>query len=149
VSASDISVALESAQFGFTEVKLGLIPAVISPFVIERIGSANAYRFFLTGERFGSSVAASIGLVQETVATEEQLNARVEQLADDIAANSPAAVARCKQLIQRVSSMGYLHPETRGFVTGEIASIRVSKEGQEGLSAFFEKRSPNWVITKQ
>ncbi len=133
VAASDISVALESAQFGFTEVKLGLIPAVISPFVIERIGTGNAYRYFLTGERFGSKEAAAIGLVQETVATEQQLDARVEQIAAEVAANSPAAVARCKKLIQAVSKMSYLEDSTRRFVAGEIAGIRVSAEGQEGL----------------
>ncbi len=144
VAASDIAVALESAQFGFTEVKLGLIPAVISPFVIEKIGRGNASRYFLTGERFGALEAVQNGLVHEVVATEELLNARVEKMAADIVSNSPAAVARCKKLIQAVGSMSYNDPSTRLFVAGEIAGIRVSAEGQEGLSAFFEKRKPKW-----
>ena len=130
--------------FFFCQVKLGLIPAVISPFVIEKIGRGNASRYFLTGERFGALEAVQHGLINESVATEEILNARVEKLASEIVANSPAAVSRCKKLIQSVGSMSYNDDATKRFVASEIASIRVSPEGQEGLSAFFEKRKPKW-----
>jgi methylglutaconyl-CoA hydratase len=117
---------------------------VISPFVIEKIGRGNASRYFLTGERFGALEAVQHGLINESVATEEILNARVEKLASEIVANSPAAVSRCKKLIQSVGSMSYNDDATKRFVASEIASIRVSPEGQEGLSAFFEKRKPKW-----
>jgi methylglutaconyl-CoA hydratase len=144
VAASDISVGVEKANFGFTEVKLGLIPAVISPFVIDRIGNANAYRYFLTGERFNAVTAKEIGLLQEVVASEEELDARVDIMAKEICENSPQAVTLCKKLIQGVQNKSYFESTTRAYLANEIASIRVSSEGQEGLSAFLGKRKPAW-----
>ena len=165
---TDLAVGVDGAFFGFTEVKLGLIPAVISPFVMERIGRTNAQRYFLTGERFQTDVAVKIGLpfffplcfmhslffvtltlvvaglLHERVETVDALDERVEQLAKDICDNSPQAVRLCKQLIQNVNGRNYFDPETRSFLANEIASIRVSEEGQEGLSAFLGKRTPSW-----
>ena len=144
VAASDIAVGVEGSLFGFTEVKLGLIPAVISPFVIARIGRTAAQRYFLTGERFDVDAALAIGLLHERVADNKALDARVESLAEEICNNSPHAVKLCKKLIQNVSGSDYFDPETRRSLANEIASIRVSEEGQEGLTAFLGKRQPSW-----
>lgn len=144
VAASDVAVGVRDAQFGFTEVKLGLIPAVISPFVMDRIGRSHCYRYFLTGERFDASRAREMGLLQEVVSSVEELDQRVEQIARDVASNSPLAVQRCKQLVKNVSRMSYDDAETRQHLAREIADIRVSQQGQEGLAAFLGKRKPSW-----
>lgn len=146
VAASDIAIGVKGSLFGFTEVKLGLIPAAISPFVMDRIGRANCSRLFLTGERFNDEVAASIGLLHERVDNSEQLDARVDAIVSQILDSSPAAVGRAKKLIESVAQMDYNDKETRMFLANEIASIRVSKEGQEGLKSFLEKRKPSWTV---
>jgi methylglutaconyl-CoA hydratase len=142
VAACDIAVAVADAVFGFSEVRLGLIPAVISPFVIERIDVTAARRYMLTGDRFDGAVAAQIGLVAETAPDVATLDERITGLAASIAESGPAAVAACKRLIADVATRppGELLDET----ARRIAAIRVSAEGQEGLAAFLEKRPPSW-----
>src|SRR6056297_1337336 len=103
VSCCDIAIASEGAKFGLTEVRLGLIPATIAPFVIARIGASAARRFMLTGERFGAGTALAIGLVNEICAT-ENLDTQLEAVIEDLLASAPGAVAECKQLIRRVQS---------------------------------------------
>jgi methylglutaconyl-CoA hydratase len=146
VSACDMAFAVSSAKFGFTEVKLGLIPAVISPFVMEKIGANNASRYFLTGERFSANDAKQIGLITQTFEDEGSLDAAVDQILTEIEGNSPQAVQRCKSLIQHVKHKDVMEPSTKAFVAHEIADIRVSSEGQEGLQSFLNKRKPSWIL---
>lgn len=144
ISCCDIAVAADQAKFGLTEVRLGLIPATIAPFVIARIGAANARRYMLTGERFDAQEANAIGLVHETCAA-EGLDARVESITGALLASGPSAVAECKQLIRRVRTFEGPESELDAITAEWIARLRVGEEGQEGLRAFLEKRSPNWT----
>jgi len=148
VAACDFALALDTAKLGFTEVGLGLIPAVISPFCIGKIGAVHASRYFLTGERFSAEEAQRIGLVTQVHKTIEELDAAVEKITAVIANNSPAAVRAAKQLVKDVTQKGLTldKEETKQFVTKGIASIRVSKEGQAGLHAFLNKQKAPWVI---
>ncbi|HKL53807.1 MAG TPA: enoyl-CoA hydratase-related protein [Wenzhouxiangellaceae bacterium] len=143
VSCCDIAIASEGAKFGLTEVRLGLIPATIAPFVIARIGASAARRFMLTGERFDTDTARAIGLVEETCAAEE-LDAQVESIATALLASGPQAVAECKQLIRRVATFDGPAGELDAITAECIARLRVGDEGQEGLRAFLEKRTPKW-----
>jgi len=141
VSACDIVIADEEAQFGFPEVRLGLIPAVISTFVLPRIGARAARRYFLTGERFGAAEAKAIGLVHE-VTRPDLLDGRIEEIIRDLLRGGPNALTAAKQLIRDVAVL----PRDAAIEQAirSIAEIRVSPEAQEGLSAFLEKRKPNW-----
>lgn len=132
-------------MFGFTEVKLGLIPAVISPFVISKIGSANARRYFLTGERFSAAQALQMGLLNGSHETEEGMDQEIEQILTDIRGAGPVAVQTAKKLITAVTNMSVDDPATKKFVCSQIAGIRVSEEGQNGLSAFLTKQKPSWT----
>jgi len=133
VACSDIVVAHTETVFGFTEVRLGIIPAVISPFVLPRIG-AHARRYFLTGERFGAEVALRIGLVSEVAG--DDLDERAEEVVGSILAAGPEAVRAAKELVR---------DRPGGQATAEIAAARrTSPEGQDGLRAFLEKRTPAW-----
>jgi methylglutaconyl-CoA hydratase len=133
VACADAAVASPDAVFGFTEVRLGIIPAVISPFVLPRIGSA-ARRYFLTGERFGPEVALRIGLVSEIA---ENAGERAEQIVGDIVAGGPVAVREAKKLVRE---------RPAGIDTAHIAAARrTSDEGQDGLRAFLDRRSPGWL----
>jgi methylglutaconyl-CoA hydratase len=133
VACSDIVVASPDATFGFTEVRLGIIPAVISPFVLPKIG-AHARRYFLTGERFGAEVALRIGLVHEIA---DDPAARIEELAGEILRGGPEAIRAAKRLIRE-------RPD--GIETARIAAQRrTSDEGQEGLRAFLDKRRASFV----
>ena len=119
--------------FGFTEVRLGIIPAVISPFVLPKIGSA-ARRYFLTGERFGAEVALRIGLVHEVAVDTESA---VASIVDAVLAGGPEAVREAKRLVRERPS---------GIETAQIAAARrTSDEGQDGLRAFLDKRPPGWT----
>ncbi len=144
IAACDMAFATTTAKFAFTEVKLGLVPAVISPFVMEKIGKANCSRFFLTGERFSADDAKRIGLLQDHFPTEKELDDAVDKICTEIASNGPTAVKICKQLIQTVASMDVLNPTTKAYVTGVIAGVRISQEGQAGLNAFLKKEKPAW-----
>ncbi len=138
----DIVVATEETIFGFTEVKLGIIPAVISPFVLAKIGASHARALFLTGERFDAAQARRIGLVHDVVKSDE-LDAAVERRLAEIRSAAPTAVAAAKRLMRRVLEATY--DETRAITTQAIADQRISDEGQEGLRAFLERRKPKFA----
>jgi len=143
VATSDISVATENAQFGFTEVKLGIVPALISPFVVARIGAANAREYFLTGEKFSAATAHSIGLVNHVVQSEADMDALIETKLAHILGASAAAIAATKELILTVAG----HPvESMSSTTAE-ASVRsrASADAQAGVSAFLSHGKPPWV----
>ncbi len=133
VACTDIPIASEDAVFGFSEVKLGIIPAVISPFVFGRIGAAAARRYFLSGERFDAQTALRIGLVSE-VATD--LDEAVERVVGELLTGGPRAVRAAKRLI--------LEPPSGEEAAHIAAQLRTSEEGQEGLRAFLDKREPAW-----
>lgn len=139
----DIVLATERASFSLSEVKLGIIPAAISPYVIAAIGQRAARRYFLTAERFDAAEAHRIGLVHETVADAEALDARGRALAEAICANGPNAIAECKDLIFAVDRPWSwdVHKDT----ARRIARVRASAEGKEGVSAFLEKRPACWL----
>jgi methylglutaconyl-CoA hydratase len=142
VAAADIAVAADDAQFGFTEVRLGLVPAVISPWVVRRIGSSAARELFLTGERFGAVRAAAVGLVQHVVEPaqlDDAVAARVRELLEA----APGAVAAAKALLRLVA--GRSPEDLRETTAGIIADRRASEEGREGLQAFLDKRRPRWA----
>jgi methylglutaconyl-CoA hydratase len=134
VACCDIAVAAPDAVFGYSEVRLGIIPAVISPFVLLRIGPGAARRYFLTGERFDAETALRIGLVHEVA---EDLDAAVESVVEALLQGGPEAVRAAKQLVRE-------HPA--GEATAQIAARRrTSYEGQDGLRAFLDKRHPAWL----
>ena len=138
----DIVVAEENAVFAFTEVKLGILPAVISPFALAKIGRAAARELFLTGIRFSAARAHAIGLVHAVVPATE-LDPAVSRYVDEILAAAPEAIAAAKAIIARV----WARPldEAMAITATAIATRRVSAEGQEGLRAFLEKRKPSWT----
>jgi methylglutaconyl-CoA hydratase len=142
-AACDIAVAVESAQFGFTEVKLGILPAVISPFVIARIGTARAREFFITGERFLAAVAQNIGLIQHVVAHEFALDALIESKISQILTSAPGAVAAAKELIFGVAARTL--ETSLDFTAETIARVRAGEEGQAGMKAFLERQKPPWI----
>ena len=144
VSACDMAFTVSTASFGLTEVKLGLSPAVISSFVMSKISAAAARQYFLTGARFPAEEALRIGLVSRVSADEAALDKLVQSTLEELALNSPAAVRATKSLLGFMSDSSNA-PQAQGYVTSLIARLRVSKEGQEGLGAFFEKRKPAWV----
>lgn len=141
ISCCDIVIAAEAADFGFTEVRLGLAPAVISTFVLPKIGPAAARRYFLTGEIFKASTARAMGLVHE-VTPGEGLDAAVERIVEALRGNGPNAVAAAKRLIRE--GMALHRDESIEHTVRAIARLRASPEGQEGLGAFLEKRRPAW-----
>jgi len=151
VAACDFAFAVKSAKFGFTEVSLGLIPAVISRFCMDKIGAGHARRYFLTGERFSADEAMRIGLVESTYENMEELDAALEKVLNVISNNSPAAVRAAKQLIYDVTDKQFNvnQPETRDFLSSAIANIRVSEEAQGGLNAFLNKQPVPWLLKKQ
>jgi methylglutaconyl-CoA hydratase len=143
IACCDIAISTNEAQFALTEVKLGLIPAVISPYVVAAIGEKNARRYFLTGERFGAEIAVTMGLLNSTVPNSE-LDQAVQNMIELLLLAGPIAQAEAKDLIASVSH----RPPTDSVVadTAErIAHIRISPEGQEGLAAFLEKRKASWL----
>jgi methylglutaconyl-CoA hydratase len=141
VAACDIPVAALGTQFGFTEVRLGIIPAVISPYVLGKIGESAARELFLTGERFEAVRAVEIGLVRAAV-PEEDLDATVERRVQELLKAGPRAIAEAKALIREVSWRRI--EEMQRYTVERIADLRVSPEGQEGMRAFLEKRKPDW-----
>jgi methylglutaconyl-CoA hydratase len=143
VAACDIAVSADSAGYCLSEVKLGLIPATISPYVIRAMGARAAHRYFLTAERFDAAQAHRIGFVHEVVAA-DALDARVAELARALVQAGPAAVKACKQLVQDVAGIEITPQLIERTVQG-IADIRVSDEGREGIQSFLGKRKPNWL----
>lgn len=142
IAVCDIAIAAESARFAFSEVKLGIAPAVISPFIVCKIGQAQARMLFVTGERFNAAHALSIGLVH-TVVPLEQLDAAIEKTISELLTSAPQAIRTCKTLALTVGQME--HAEARSYTAETIARLRISEEGQEGLRAFLEKRKAKWI----
>jgi methylglutaconyl-CoA hydratase len=143
VAACDIAVAVPQANFCLSEVKLGLIPATISPYVIKAMGENAARRYFLTAERFSAQEAHRIGFVHELAAAEE-LDAKVAELVKALVSNSPHAVKEAKVLVRDVVNQ----PVTDALLADtalRIAHIRASEQGREGVQSFLEKRKPNWL----
>lgn len=144
VACCDIAIATERASFCLSEVKIGLIPAVISPYVIRAMGNRQARRYMLTAERFDAHTALACQLVHEVVSDRDALQQRAEALSGTLLQNGPAAVQAAKQLVADVSAQP-LTTAVRELTIARIADIRVSPEGQEGLTAFLEKRPANWT----
>jgi methylglutaconyl-CoA hydratase len=145
VACCDIAIAADGARFGLTESTLGLAPAVVAPYVARCIGEHQARRYFLTGERFSTRQALKIGLLHEVVSA-EQLDEAVETVVGALLRTGPVAVRTCKRLAFTV--VGHDRDRQRALdqhTAKLIASLRVSAEGQEGLAAFLEKRSPEWL----
>lgn len=144
VAACDIAIATFDSQFVLSEVKLGIIPAVISPYVIAKIGEKYSRRYFLTAERFAAAEAYRIGLVHEIVPDEEGLDSAVGEIVEALLKNGPQAIAAAKRLIAAVAG----RPVDAAVIEDtaqRITAQRASAEGKEGITAFLEKRKPNWI----
>jgi len=142
MSVCDILIANENAEFGLSEVRLGLVPAAISPFVISRIGKARARELFITGERITAKRAEEINLINYAVPI-DKLDEVINHKVDNILQNGPEAVKTVKEMIFYVSQNKF--PELQEYTAKLIANLRISDEGQEGMNAFLEKRKPKWV----
>ncbi len=146
LSACDMAVAAEEAVFGLSEVKIGLVPAAISPYVLRKIGESKAREYFLTGKRISAGKAQEIGLVNEVVPL-EKLSESMDRLIEDLLTSGPEAMASCKELIMKTSNARI--EDVKEFTAIMIAGLRVSEEGQEGMASFLEKRKPNWIKNKE
>ena len=143
IACCDIAVAIEGTQFGLSEVRLGLSPATIAPFVVAKIGHAQARRWMLTAERFDAERACALGLITDTTPA-DQIDGHIDDLLALLLAGGPSAQAETKAMLRSV--MQLTDPDTLDQATAEcIAKLRVSEEGQEGLKAFLEKRRPHWA----
>jgi len=142
-AVADLVIAEAGARFGFTETRLGILPAVISPFVISRIGETHARALFPGGRRFDAVRAQRIGLVHEVVEGVDALDAAVDQAVADILASGPTAVRAAKAIVREVRGLG--HGSAKWHTARVIARQRVSEEAQEGFRAFTEKRRPAWA----
>ena len=142
VACCDLAVAAESAVFSFSEVRLGLLPAAIGPYVLAAIGSRNARRYFLSAERFSADEARRIGLIHEVVPAAE-LDARVETLLAELLKGGPQAQRTCKAFLADIQGKP-LDEGLTHYTSERIATRRASPEGQEGVNAFLDKRAPNW-----
>lgn len=141
VAAADVVVAEEGAKFAFSEVRLGIAPATIAPFVVRKIGYSPARALFLTGERFGAQRAREIGLVHEVV-PEDGLDAAVSEKVDALLAGGPYAQAAVKMVLREIEAVEPM--DAPALMSNVISELRVGEEGQEGLGAFLEKREPRW-----
>ena len=144
VAACDMAVSVDTATYCLSEVKLGLIPATISPYVIRAMGARASHRYFLTAERFSAAEAHRIGLVHEVVAA-DALDAKVAELTHALASASPNAVRACKRLVQDVAERD-IDDALVAHTVADIADIRSSDEGKEGVQSFLQKRKPSWLI---
>lgn len=142
-AVADIVVAAADAVFGFTETKLGIVPAVISPFVVPKIGPSAARALFLTGERFGADRAAAIGLVHR-IAAPDALDAEIDGIGAEFASAGPEAMTVAKELVRH--ALAGDTPAAAAYTARTIAERRTSAEGQEGLRAFLERRDPAWRV---
>lgn len=143
IACCDFAIATQRSSFCLSEVKIGLAPAVISPYVVRAIGERQSRRYFISGEVISSEKACDIGLIHENLIAEEA-DAYINNLTDQLLKNGPKAMGICKALAQKVSNEK-LDDNINHYTRDLIAQVRVSEEGQEGLSAFLEKRSPNWI----
>ena len=143
IAACDIAIATYDAQFALTETKLGLLPSVISPYLVRAVGERHARRYLLTAERFSAAEAYRLGLVHEVVPGDDELDEAIGELVDRLLRNAPNAQAQCKAILRLVAD----RPIDETLVVDTVqraADARSSAEGQEGLAAFIEKRRPNW-----
>lgn len=145
IACCDIAIASRLSKFCLSEVKLGLIPATISPYVIQAIGPRIAKRLFMTADVISARRARRIGLISEAV-SEDELNSEVINIASSLLKNGPGAVSMAKALVDKVAFQP-IDAQLRLFTSQQIAALRVSFEGQEGLSAFLDKRPANWIDT--
>lgn len=143
VACCDMAIGSKLSKFCLSEVKLGLIPATISPYVIDALGARIARRYFVTAEVFSATRARRLGLLSEAV-VEEELDSTIENLIQHILKNSPAAIKEAKQLIFEVQNKP-ISDNLIAITSEKIAQLRVSEQGQEGLNAFLQKRRANWV----
>lgn len=141
VAAADVAVAEDGTRFAFSEVRLGIAPATIAPFVVRKIGASHARSLFLTGERFGAARAREIGLVHESVPPDE-LDSAVGEKVGQLLRGGPHAQAAVKALLRQLESVEPM--DAPGLMSRVIGELRSGAEGQEGLAAFLEKRDPNW-----
>ena len=146
-AVSDLVIAESGTRFGFTETRLGLLPAVIAPFVIAKIGESHARALFPGGRRFDATRALRIGLVHEIVEGEAALDAAVDNAVADVLASGPTAVRAAKAIVREVR--GLPHESTRWHTARRLAGQRVSAEGQEGLRAHLEGRPPAWSLSEE
>jgi methylglutaconyl-CoA hydratase len=147
VAACDMAVSVDTATYCLSEVKLGLMPATISPYVIRAMGARAAHRYCLTAERFSAQEAHRIGLVHELVSADaggDALQAKVGELAQALASASPAAVRACKRLVQDVAERA-IDAALIAATVASIADTRASGEGREGVASFLQKRKPDWL----
>lgn len=142
VAVTDIAIAAESAVFSFSEVKIGVVPACISPYVVKRVGEGRAREFFLTGERLTAQRALDSGLVNRMV-PDDKLDDEVEAMVKQLLSSGPDALAMCKELLATIADQNI--GEFERYTAEVIATLRKSDEGQEGMDAFLNKRKPNWV----
>ena len=146
VAVSDIAIADINTVFSFSEVKIGIVPACISPYVLKKVGEARSSEFFITGERLNAEQVREAGLVSRVVPP-EALDSEVEKVVTQLLRSGPKAVQMCKEMVRKVPTMSV--SEMKTYTARLIAELRVSDEGQEGMSAYFEKRTPKWAITKE
>lgn len=142
VAVCDIAIAAESAKFSFSEVKIGVVPACIGPYVIKKLGEGKARELFITGERMKAARAYEVGLVNKVV-PDDQLDSEVDTLVQSILTSGPNAVATAKRLVSEVPAM--TPDQFKPYTAEMIAKLRLSDEGQEGMSAFLNKRKPSWA----
>ena len=142
ISACDVTIAASGISFAFTEARLGIAPAMISPFVIRRIGAARAQRLFLTAETFSVEDAERFGLIDRVVPPGE-LDATVEGVCHDLERAAPGALRAVKEIVAHVTASSV--EESRRYTAEMLAKMRTGEEGQDGMAAFFEKRPPRWV----
>lgn len=147
LAACDMAYCIEETLFSFSEVKIGIIPATISPYILKRVGEANARELMLTGKRFNGSEADKKGLVNQSFSTQQQLEDYVESITAELRTSAPQAMASCKELIFTITKSQNFN-ETIDYTARMIAEARASEEGQEGMAAFLEKRKPSWVEGK-
>ena len=143
IAACDIAIAKQGSFFAFSEVRLGLIPAVIGPYVVKKMGESAARRYMLTGDRFHAEAALDAGLVHQVV-VQGDLESSVKRMATSIENTGPEALKACKQLIRRCAEEPL--EDVKAWTAEQIATLRAGDEGQEGISAFLEKRDPSWRI---
>jgi methylglutaconyl-CoA hydratase len=141
IAVCDINIAAIGSKFAFSEVKLGIIPSVISTYVVRRIGISNMKRLFITGERFNSEYAKEIGLI-DFVTEKDDFNSTVERYVEQLRSSSPKAIKEIKNLVNNYKKMDI--ERYKEFTVEKISELRVSEEGQEGMNAFLEKRRPKW-----
>lgn len=151
VSVCDYVIATEETQLSLSEVRLGIVPACIGPFVIAKIGASHARGLFISAQRFLAKRAYEIGLVHEVVADAQALESALERLTGALLQCGPQAVKVAKRLVLDLSwpELRNQQPDSLEYVAKVLADLRVSKEGQEGLRAFLEKRKPNWTTDPQ